>query len=124
MAITYFSMTAHLLLNLAFAWLLFERTFFRLVLAGLVGSFALLLHNPMPHFLFALPWIVWLALQPDRLRKLLALAAGYAPLALGVGFGWALLLSQIQGNALSGLFPFDDNPYHKVANFFWTGMSR
>ncbi|HZF20415.1 MAG TPA: hypothetical protein VE008_11990 [Burkholderiales bacterium] len=119
MAITYFSMTAHLLLNLAFAWLLFERTFFRLVLAGLVGSFALLLHNPMPHFLFALPWIVWLALQPDRLRKLLALAAGYAPLALGVGFGWALLLSQIQGNALSGLFPFDDNPYHKVANFFW-----
>lgn len=119
MAITYFSMTAHLLLNLVFAWLLFERTTVRLIVAGIVGSFAILLHNPLPHVLFALPWIVWLARQPDRLRTLLPLAAGYAPLALGVGFGWALLLSQIQGNALNGLYPFDDNPYHKVANFFW-----
>lgn len=119
MAITFFSMTAHLLLNLVFAWLLLERTTTRLLLAGLVGSLAILLHNPLPHFLFALPWIVWLALQPDRWRSLPVLAAGYAPLALGGGFGWALLLSQIQGNALSGIFPFDDNPYHRIANFFW-----
>src|SRR5919197_494018 len=34
MAITYFSMTAHLLLNLVFVWLLLERTTARLVLAG------------------------------------------------------------------------------------------
>jgi hypothetical protein len=119
MAITYFSMTAHLLFNLVFAWLLLERTTVRLILAGIVGSFAILLHNPLPHFLFALPWIVWLALQPDRLRKLLPLAAGYVPLALGVGFGWALLLGQIQGNALTGILPVDDNPYHRVVNFLW-----
>lgn len=119
MAITYFSMTAHLLLNLVFAWLLLERTKERLLLAGIVGSFAILLHNPLPHFLFALPWIVWLALQPDRWRALPTLAAGYVPLTLGLGFGWALLLSQIQGATLTGLFPFDDNPYHRVANFFW-----
>lgn len=119
MAITYFSMTAHLLLNLLFVWLLLERTTVRLVLAGVVGSFALILHNPLPHALFALPWIVWLALQPAQYRNLLALAAGYAPLALAVGLGWALLLSDIQGNAHYGLFPFDDNKLHRVANFFW-----
>lgn len=119
MAITYFSMTAHLFLNLVFACLVLERTTIRLILAGTVGSFALLLHNPLPHFLFALPWIVWLASRPDGFRSLLGLAAGYAPLSLLAGFGWALMLSQIQGNALTGFFPFDDNPYHKIANFFW-----
>jgi hypothetical protein len=120
MAISYFSMTAHLLLNLVFVWLLLELTMGRLVLAGLVGSLALVLHNPLPHTLFALPWIVWIARHPDRYRKLLALAAGYLPLILGLGFGWALLLSRIQGNALTGILPFDDNPIHQIINFFWS----
>lgn len=120
MAITYFSMTAHLLLNLVFVWLLLERTAARLVLAGVVGSFALVLHNPLPHTLFALPWIIWLALQPGRYRLLFALAAGYLPLVLVLGFGWALLLSGIQGSAPFGLFPSEDNPLHRVANFLWT----
>ena len=119
MAITYFSMTAHLLVNLVFASLLVERTAAKLWLAGLVGSFALVLHNPVPHTLFAAPWIVWLLLQPERYRNLLLLAAGYAPVALSVGFGWALLLSHIQGDPLIGFYPVDDNPLHRVANFFW-----
>jgi len=119
MAITYFSMTAHLLLNLLFVWLLLERTIGRLVLAGVVGSFALVLHNPLPHTLFAMPWIVWLALQPARYRYLLALAAGYAPLAAAMGLGWALLLFEIQGAMQYGLFPDDGNVLHRIANFFW-----
>lgn len=119
MAITYFSMTAHLLFNLLFVWLLLERSTARLLLAGAVGSFALVLHNPLPHTLFAAPWIVWLTLRPGGRRALLTLAAGYAPFALVLGFGWPLLLSDIQGNALHGIFPFDSNPVHRVANFFW-----
>lgn len=119
MAISYFSMTAHLLANLLFVWLLLERTTARLVLAGAVGSLALLLHNPYPHFLFALPWIVWLALQPAALRNLGALAAGYLPLAVLGGFGWALLLSGLQGKTEYALFAADDDPLHRVANFFW-----
>ena len=119
MALTYFSMTAHLLLNLAFASLLIARTPIRLWLAGLVGSFALVLHNPVPHMLFAAPWIVWLLVQPERYRNLLLLAAGYAPIALAVGFGWALLLGEIQGNSLIGFFPVDGNPLHRIANFLW-----
>src|SRR3989449_888791 len=54
MALGYFSMTAHLFFNLLYVWALLQR---RLLLAGVVGSFALVLHNPWPHFLFALPWI-------------------------------------------------------------------
>jgi hypothetical protein len=119
MALTYFSMTAHLLLNLAFVSLIIERTAAKLWLAGLVGSFALVLHNPVPHTLFAAPWIVWLLMQPQRYRNVLLLAAGYAPLALAIGFGWALLLSHIQGNSLIGFYPVDDDPFHQVANFFW-----
>jgi len=119
MALTYFSMTAHLLLNLVFVWLLLERTTGRLAMAGAVGSFALLLHNPVPHALFAAPWIVWLALQRDAPRNLLALAAGYVPLVLGVGFGWALLLSELQGPVPYALLPYDGNMLNSVANFFW-----
>lgn len=119
MALSYFSMTAHLLLNLVFASLLLERTAAKVWLAGLVGSFALVLHNPVPHMLFAAPWIVWLLVQPERYRNLLLLAAGYGPIAVGVGFGWALLLSDLQGNPLIGFYPVDDNPLHRVANFFW-----
>jgi hypothetical protein len=121
MAITYFSATAHLLFNLAFVWLLLDRTTLRLVLAGVVGSFALILHNPVPHTLFALPWILWLALQPSRIRNrnLCALAAGYAPVALIVGVCWAVLLNQLRGEALYGMLPADSNPLHRAANFIW-----
>lgn len=119
MAMTYFSMTAHLLLNLLFVWLLLERSTGRLVLAGAVGSFALVLHNPLPHTLFALPWIAWLAVQPARYRYLLALAAGYVPLAAALGLGWPLLLFELQGPMQYGWFPDDGNPLHRIVNFFW-----
>ena len=119
MALTYFSMTAHLLLNLVFVWLLLERTPRRLLLAGAVGSFALILHNPLPHALFALPWIAWLALQRDA-RALLALAAGYLPLALIGGFGWPLLLSHLQGPVPYALLPNDGSAFGGAVNFLWT----
>ena len=93
MALGYFSMTAHLFFNLLFVWLLLER---RLALAGVAGSFALVLHNPWPHFLFALPWIGWIAWQDGR-RALLRLLAGYAPLTLLIGGGWWLLMRKVQG---------------------------
>lgn len=119
MAISYFSMTAHLLLNLAFVWLLLERSPGRLLLAGAAGSLALILHNPVPHALFAAPWIVWLALQPGAWRSLLLLGAGYLPLALGVGFGWAALLSHLQGESLHGLLPNAADPATRAVNFLW-----
>ena len=75
-AISFYSMPAHLAASLCFATLVLER---RLLLAGVVGSLALALHNPFPHTLFALPFIALIAWQPGRIRNLLRLAAGYLP---------------------------------------------
>lgn len=98
--ISYYSMPAHLLLNLAFAWLLLIPTPRRLILAGVIGGMALTLHNPFPHTLFALPWIVWLGLGargchksalPSRgISNLCWLALGYLPILLSCGLGWML----------------------------------
>jgi hypothetical protein len=93
--ITYYSMPAHLLFNLGFAWLLLALSPLRLFLAGLVGGFALVLHNPFPHAVFALPWIIWLGTRRgDWLRNLAWLGAGYLPMVLVLGVGWSLWQQQ------------------------------
>ncbi len=99
--IAYYSMPAHLLFNLAFAWLLLVPTPLRMFLAGLTGGFALVLHNPFPHAAFAIPWIVWLAVQRGRfLRNMGLLVAGYLPIALLFGAGWWVWRQQILAEAL------------------------
>ena len=60
-ALSYYTMPAHLLANALFMLLLLNPSPARALGAGLVGSIALVLHNPVPHLLFALPWIAWLA---------------------------------------------------------------
>jgi hypothetical protein len=119
MALSYFSMSAHLFLNLAFAALLLERSPRRRLLAGLVGSLALILSNPVPHLLFALPWVVWIA-RVDGRRGLFQLAAGYLPLALGAG-AWWLFVRQVQGHLWLAPYPGDADPWHRLGNFlfFW-----
>jgi len=119
MAISYFSMTAHLFMNALFAWLLLERTRRRLFAAGVVGSLALVLNNPVPHTLFALPWIVSVARGPDGRRDFLRLAAGYAPLALLLGLGWWLFLRTLQGATPMALYPSEDDPFHRLGNLLW-----
>jgi hypothetical protein len=89
--ISYYSMSAHLFFNLLYAILLLEISPLRLFSAGLVGSFALVLSNPIPHIAFALPWIFWIALKKKRIRNIGILFAGYLPLSLIIGFGWVWL---------------------------------
>jgi hypothetical protein len=93
-AISYYSMQAHLTANLLYAWLLLKPTAGRSFAAGLVGALALVLHNPVPHILFAAPWLIALALDSGTRRRLIPLAFGYAP-AVAVGLGWAWLRSDI-----------------------------
>jgi hypothetical protein len=88
--ISYYSMPAHLLANSVFALLLVRPTVQRAVAAGVVGSLALALHNPVPHMLFAVPWLVWVATRQSGTRLLAALIAGYVPLCLLLGLGWFL----------------------------------
>jgi hypothetical protein len=89
--ISFYSMSAHLFFNLIYTTLLLNLSSARLFSAGLVGSFALVLHNPVPHLLFALPWIVWVGMQKRGIKKLGILFAGYLPLSLLLGFGWDYL---------------------------------
>ena len=86
--ISYYSMPAHLLANTVYALLLLQPTPRKALLAGLVGSIALTLHNPVPHLLFALPWLCWIAWRPNTRFLILYLCAGYLPLSLLLGVGW------------------------------------
>jgi hypothetical protein len=85
--ISYYSMPAHLLANAVFVLLLMQPTAGRAFAAGVVGSVALTLHNPMPHLLFAAPWLVGIAVQ-KRWRVVIGIATGYLPLCLLLGAGW------------------------------------
>lgn len=100
-AISFYSMAAHLLLNGAFVLLLLQPSAGRAFAAGAVGSLALCLHNPVPHALFAAPWLVRAVLSADRKRILPALIAGYLPLSVVLGLGWPLLLKDISTVATS-----------------------
>ncbi len=96
-AISFYSMTAHLLCNAIFALLLLEPTPRRAFFAGLIGGLALTLHNPVPHLLFAPPWLAWVLTRKDRWPLAAAIAAGYLPWIVVVGFGWSHLLHGLAG---------------------------
>ena len=123
LALSYFPMTAHLLFNLVYAWLLIERGRRGLVAAGLAGSLALLLHNPVPHMLYALPWIVWLGARPDGRRNLAALALGYLP-ALVVGLAWAVFIRNMHGFLVFAPFASDDDLLNQLGNLYWYWQFR
>jgi hypothetical protein len=94
-------MPAHLLANSVFALLLVRPTLLRAATAGAVGSLALVLHNPVPHMLFAAPWLVWLATRQGGARLLAALIAGYLPLSTLLGLGWFLFSGQLLSEGLA-----------------------
>lgn len=93
--ISFYSMQAHLAANLLYAWLLFTPTPRRALAAGVVGSFALVLHNPFPHALFALPWLAGLLASPRDRRQLPWLVLGYLPILILIGGGWLWLRSSL-----------------------------
>jgi hypothetical protein len=98
--ISYYSMPAHLLANSVFALLLVRPTPLRAATAGVVGSFALALHNPVPHILFAAPWLLWVAARQDGARLLATLIAGYLPLCALLGLGWFLFSGHLMREGL------------------------
>lgn len=101
--LAFYSMPLHLLANLGFVWLLIIPTRARLFLAGLVGGFALTLHNPFPHLLFAIPWLVWVTFRHrdeahaarQRLGDIVTIGIGYLLLSLPLGLGWMLWLQHV-----------------------------
>jgi hypothetical protein len=85
----------HLTLSLLYAWLVLRGKTRDYVLAGLVGSLALVLNNPYPHAVFALPWVLWLLKDSGRRRRLIPLAFGYVP-GLVTLAGWVLLQNTLK----------------------------
>jgi hypothetical protein len=98
--ISYYSMPAHLLANSVFALLLVRPNLRRAVAAGVVGSIALAMHNPVPHMLFAGPWLVWVATRQGGVRLLAGLIAGYLPLVALLGVGWFLFSERLLSDGL------------------------
>lgn len=95
-ALSFYAMPAHLLANALYVLLLLAPTARRALAAGILGSYALVLHSPIPHLFFALPWFVWLGVQPGGRRPLGALIAGYLPLCIVAGFGWPMFLDHLK----------------------------
>jgi hypothetical protein len=93
--ISFYAMTSHLTLNLLYAFLLLRPTLPRVATAGAVGGFALILHNPFPHFVFALPWLGWLAARPDRWTRLPLIGLCYAATFLPVEMGWRNVVQSV-----------------------------
>ena len=114
-SISFYSMQAHLTANLLFVWLLLNPTGLRALAAGLVGSLALVLHNPVPHLLFAAPWVVWMFADKIRRPNLVLVLFGYIP-AIAVAASWLWLRSSISpagapstwSAGLEGVFSFPD----------------
>ena len=86
-SISYYSMAAHLLCNLLYALLLLSPSIPRALAAGLLGSLALVLHQPVAHLVFGFAFVVWLLFRPGSAGILAALLVGYLP-ALAIGLGW------------------------------------
>ncbi|KVN00323.1 hypothetical protein WT07_20550 [Burkholderia stagnalis] len=101
--ISYFAMTGLLLANLVFVWGFLQPTARRLFISGIVGSLALTFHNPLPHTLFALPWLIWFLGRRPPLRHAAALIAGYAPLTLLLGLGWVLFKAHVAADGAGQL---------------------
>jgi hypothetical protein len=93
--VSFYSMPAHLLTNCVFALLVLDPTPRRVLAAGVVGSIALTLHNPVPHILFAVPWILAIARRQDAAKLTGCLLAGYLPLCLLLGLGWAVFIGGV-----------------------------
>jgi len=104
-SISFYSMQAHLLSNLLYALLLLHPTVPRALLAGLVGSVALTLHQPVPHLLFLAPFAIWLLFRPGSAAILAALCIGYLPLSILLGFGWHYHLLELMHGASGGTQP-------------------
>lgn len=87
-AMSWYAMPGELALNLLFLWLLLRPSHRSAFAAGLVGGLCLLMHNPVPHTLMAVPCLFWLAVNRARWTRLISALAGYLPLGVTLGVGW------------------------------------
>jgi len=106
--ISFYAMMSHLTLNLLYVLLVLNPTLPRVAAAGIVGGFALVLHNPFPHAVFALPWLGWLAMRRDRWTRLPVIGLCYAAVFLPIEAVWRSIQDDIRSDrpvATASTFP-------------------
>lgn len=106
----------YLTLSLLFVWLLLRGGTRDYFLAGLVGSLTLILKNPFPHAAFALPWLLWLLLDPARRRRIAPLAIGYLP-GLIVMAAWVFMQSSLATPQIASNGGFWSSKLPQLVNF-------
>lgn len=94
-AMSFYAMPGLLAFNLLFLWLLLRPSQWCAFGAGLAGSMALVLHNPVPHALTAAPCFLWMMADQSRRARLPAFIAGYLPLTVVLGIGWPMLTASL-----------------------------
>jgi hypothetical protein len=102
-----YAMPAHLLLNLVWLSAFLRRTPAATAAAGVIGVLALGLHNPVPHALFAAPFLFRL-LRERRWSRLLVFAVLYS----AAGIAWLVWLrahlTSIQRDSVPHFFALPD----------------
>ena len=101
MATTGYAMSAHLALNTVWLWLYSQPDRRRFYLAPVLGVFAIGLHQPIVHALFAAPFLLRLVLQ-RKWRPTVVFALIY----LAGCAGWAAWQSHYSSPSASGANPF------------------
>ena len=102
-AASFYAMPAHLLFNVFYCLLLLRGNRRSALGAGIIGGFALVLHNPLPHAAFALPWLLFIAWK--RRRLLLPLLLGYLVFAVPLGLGWSVFVGSFDASKYAQLAP-------------------
>jgi hypothetical protein len=115
-SISFYAMPLHLLANLVFARLLLQPTAARAAAAGLIGGFALMLHNPFPHAVFALPWLAWLASRVQRWPALMLVVAGYLLVFVPTDAAWRYVELAVRENRHPEMFRGPVQPSDTVAS--------
>lgn len=110
-SLSFYSLNCRLFFNLAFLYFLLPGrvalTARSTFLAGLCGGAAAFSHNPFPHAVFALPWLIYFVSSRERRSYLGPLILGYLP-GVAACVGWYALLYSFQTapNSASGAFTY------------------
>ena len=123
-AISFYAYTAVMFSNALVLWLVLMGTRRQLFLAGCIGGFALALVNPFPHFLYALPLVIWSILR-DRGASVY-LIGGYLLVGIPLVFIWPVIGFQIShdlpmANASMAATFFDGVWLQNLSRTGWSG---
>jgi len=123
--ISFYSMAAHLTLNLAFVYFYLRNSWLSFFIAGLIGGYAMTLHNPLPHFLFACPWVLLLLFKESRRAMVMLLGYSITFSVLGAGWLWvksalsdpSVVVGAVQLADSSGVWSLIINPVKSFLDF-------